>query len=158
MVNLNNYAVKQFGVDGADAVDELAEFLTHGVALGIFRIGHKIDIGVVLEHASNVGAEKEMVFAVDRPRGDIFTSEGDGIWGISTGAPGTEVVGNRGELTVFGEGEVDFENAVAKLVIIEESFARVSIIIAINAAESMGNIGVVGPRIIETISGGSVVK
>lgn len=61
------------------------------------------------------------------------------------------VVGGYG-FPVSGDGEVNFEDTMAKLVIEKKGFAGISIGVAQNAAESMSDIGVIfGPTIIEAV-------
>lgn len=80
---------------------------------------------------------------------------GEGLGLISGGLTPSGRVVSEDEVIVVGDGEIDLKDAMAEGVVEEKSVGGVSVGVAVDAAESVGDIGVLGPRIVELVSGGN---
>ena len=83
---------------------------------------------------------------------EVGTGEGLGLVGGGL-APGRWVVGED-KVIIVGESEVNFKNAVTEGVIEQEGVGGVGVGFAVDAAEGVGDVGMLGPRVVKLVGGG----
>ena len=136
-VDLDNNAIKDGGVDGFGEFDEPSELGVDAFGVGEFGVGDDVDVRVGLHELNDVGGVETVVFVVSEMRDEVVVLGGAVLFGDG--------------FAIGGEDEIDFEDAVAELVVEEEGFVGIGISVAENAAHGVCDIGMVGPRVVEMI-------
>lgn len=130
--------------------DEPSELGVDAFGVGEFGVGDDVDVRVGLHELNDVGGVETVVFVVSEMRDEVVVVELEVF-----GAGGVFVLGGAvmfGDgFAIGGEDEIDFEDAVAELVVEEEGFVGIGISVAENAAHGVCDIGMVGPRVVEMI-------
>ena len=153
MIDLDDEAIEEGGVDGGGGGDEGFELAADGGLVDGFGISDDIKIGILLHEAEELGEVGGVILVGNEAGEEVGAGEGLGLIGGGL-APSGWVVGED-EVVVVGDGEIDLKDAVAEGIVEERSVGGVSVGVAVDAAESVGDIGVLGPRIVELVSGGN---
>ncbi len=129
----------------------------------VFGVGDDIDIRVFLQELEERVDIERVIFIIPERRHKIIIGKsgrigvgGDLNVGISFhDGVSTPPVGVMGEYSavVGSDIKIDFKEAMSELIIEEKSFARISIRVTEDSAESVSDIGICGPTIIKFVRG-----
>ncbi len=161
MVDLRDEAVEKGEIDGAGGFDESGELFANILFVGEFGVGDDVDVGIFSEDLKEKLEIDGVVLVLPERGHEVGVGEVGrryvrgadfGVVLDSGGVfPVVGVVSGDG-FVVIGQEEVDFEDAMTEAIIQEECFVRISVGIAENAAEGVGDVGViVGPAVVEAV-------
>lgn len=160
VVNLDDEAVEDRFVDRFSEFDETIKLGLYSRFIGVFTVGDDVDIGMGLHEAQEIFEVERVIFIVPERRHEIIVGKGSRVESRSAGVIAelnssivSPVVGVMREdnFAVVGDVEIGFEDALTEVVVQEKSFVRIGISVAVNSAHSMGDIGVVEPRIVKIV-------
>ncbi len=154
VVDLDDEAVKDFGVvNGICVVDEFGELMGGVGLVGIAGVGDEVGVGELDEEVDEPAVVKEVITAVEKIGFGAGGSEGSVGAGGDVAIEEIRTVGGNSD-AVVGGCEIDFKNAMTERIIEKEGFVGVSIGGAKDAAKGVGDVGVLGPGVVESIASG----
>lgn len=133
-------------------MDEDFKLAADGGFVTGFGVGDDVKIGVFLHQAQELGEVGGVILVRNEVGEEVGTGEGLGLVGGGL-APGRWVVGED-KVIIVGESEVNFKNAVTEGVIEQEGVGGVGVGFAVDAAEGVGDVGMLGPRVVKLVGGG----
>lgn len=133
-------------------MDEDFKLAADGGFVTGFGVGDDVKIRVFLHQAQELGEVGGVILVGNEVGEEVGTGEGLGLVGGGL-APSGWIVGED-KVIVVGEGEVNFKNAVTEGVIEQESIGGVGVGVAVDAAESVGDVRMLGPGVIKLVGGG----
>ena len=132
-------------------MDEDFKLAADGGFVAGFGVGDDVKIGVFLHEAEELGEVGGVILVGNEVGEEVGAGEGLGLVGGGL-APSGWVVGED-KVIIVGESEVNFKNAVTEGVIEQEGVGGVGVGFAVDAAEGVGDVRVLGPRVIKLIVG-----
>lgn len=133
-------------------MDENFKLAADGGFVTGFGVGDDVKIRVFLHQAQELGEVGGVILVGNEVGEEVGTGEGLGLVGGGL-TPGRWVVGED-KVIIVGESEVNFKNAVTEGIIEQEGIGGVGVGVTVDAAEGMGDVGMLGPRVVKLVGGG----